>query len=98
MSAQLDFGDYWNTTSLTGNDLAARRQRAAVQEVEVLRMFRMHGSLGPWQVHDLLGKRWPITSIRRAINTLTGRKTLVKLDTYRVGNEGAREHVWAIAP
>lgn len=97
MSAQLDFGDYWNTTALAGDDLASRRKRAAAQEAAVLDLYRVYKRLGPWQVFDLLGKKWPITSIRRAINTLTGRKALVKLDTYRMGPEGAREHIWGLA-
>ena len=97
MSAQLSL-DYFNTTSLSGNDLASRRKRAAAQEAAVLDLYRVYGNLGPWQVFDLLGRRWPITSIRRAVNTLTGRKALVKLDTYRVGNEGAREHIWQVVP
>jgi hypothetical protein len=98
VSAQLSFGDFFNTTSLAGDDLATRRKRAAAQEAAVLGLYRVHGNLGPWQVFDLLGQRWPITSIRRAINTLTRHGALVKSDNYRVGNEGAREHIWGMAP
>ena len=63
-------------------------------------VFTTHGDLGPWQVHGLLSARghaWPITSIRRAITTLTKRGLLVKTTRGRhQGPEGAREHVWAL--
>ncbi len=94
--AALAFPGYWNTTHLTNPGLADRRQRAAAQEDAVLALYRQHGQLGPWQAFDLLGQRWPITSIRRAVNTLTRRGQLVKLDAYRMGPEGASEHIWAL--
>lgn len=87
--------EYFNTTHETGTDLADRRQRSAAQEDAVLALYRQHGQLGPWQAFHLLGERWPITSIRRAVNTLTKRGLLVKLDDYRLGSEGAREHLWS---
>lgn len=94
----LTFGDFYNTTNETGDDLADRRQRAAAQDDAVLALFRQHGQLGPWQVWELLASHgWPITSIRRAINTLTRRGQLVKLADYRMGPEGAREHLWGRA-
>lgn len=96
VSAQLSL-DYFNTTNLAGNDLADRRQRTRAQDDAVLALYRKHGQLSPWQAWELLGKQWPITSIRRAVNTLAGRKALVKLDTYRMGPEGAREHLWGLA-
>lgn len=90
-------GTYWNTTHLHGDELAARKAKAQVQEAAILALFRVHGTLGPWEVWELLDHKHPITSIRRAITNLTGRDLLVKTDTYRDGPEGAREHLWAVA-
>lgn len=95
MSAQVAI-PFYNTTHETGDTLTERKARAAAQDAAVLALYRKHGELGPWQVHALLGSRWPITSIRRAINTLTKRDELVKLAKYRIGAEGAREHLWAL--
>lgn len=98
MSAQLDLS-FFNTTRLTGDDLAARRKRAAAQDAAVLGIFTTHGALGPWQVQARLQARgydWPITSIRRAITTLTKRDLLVKTTGWHLGPEGAREHVWTL--
>lgn len=88
---------YFNTTNLAGDDLTERRKRAAAQEDAVLALYRKHGTLGPWQAWELTGQQWPITSVRRAINTLTRRGKLVKLSDYRMGPEGAREHLWGRA-
>jgi hypothetical protein len=88
---------YFNTTSLTGDDLTERRKRAAAQEDAVLALYRKHGQLGPWQAWELAGQQWPITSVRRAINTLTKRGALVKLPSYRMGPEGSKEHLWSRA-
>jgi hypothetical protein len=92
----MQLGLHWNTTNLSGDDLADRKRKAAVQEQAILALYRQHGQLGPWEVWRLTGEQWPITSIRRAINTLTRRGELVKLATYRMGPVGAREHVWSL--
>lgn len=94
MTSQAEF--YFNTTSERGAVLADRKARAAAQDAAILALYRRHGTLGPWQVHALTGEQWPITSVRRAINTLTRQNKLVKLDAYRMGPEGAREHLWAL--
>lgn len=90
-------GTYWNTTGYRGDELAARKAKAQVQEAAILALFRVHGTLGPWQVYELLERRHPITSVRRAITNLCGRDLLTKTDTYRDGPEGAREHLWRCA-
>lgn len=90
-------GTYWNTTLLQGDELAARKAKAQVQEAAILALFRVHGTLGPWQVYELLERKHPITSVRRAITNLAGRDLLTKTNDYRDGPEGAREHLWRAA-
>ena len=43
-----------------------------------------------------LGKNWPITSIRRAISTLTKAGKLTKTNELRMGRHGKKTHVWRI--
>lgn len=88
---------FYNTVSYAGDELAARKAKAQVQEAAILALFRVHGTLGPWQVWELLERRHPITSVRRAITNLAGRDLLAKTDSYRDGPEGAREHLWSAA-
>lgn len=88
---------YFNTVSYSGDELAARKAKAQVQEAAILALYRVHGTLGPWQVWELLDRKHPITSVRRAITNLAGRDLLAKTDSYRDGPEGAREHLWSAA-
>lgn len=96
-AASASRGEFFNTTHLAGGELAQRRRKAATQEDAVLALYRVHERLGPSQACEMLAYTdWPITSIRRAVNSLTKRGDLVKLSMYRMGPKGAREHLWAL--
>jgi hypothetical protein len=77
-------------------------EQARNQECAVLAIFeRLRRPLTPSEVHTLTtaaGKRWPITSIRRAVTGLE-RETgeLVKTDTTRDGPQGRPEYCWRLA-
>lgn len=99
----LDFSrqsaNYYNTTSYAGTDLAERKARVATQNAIVMGLFTIHVELTPSETERHLiarGLHWEITSIRRAITTLTDAKQLVKLQTKRQGTRGAQEHVWSL--
>lgn len=93
---------YFNTTSETGPQLAEYQAKAGEQNAEVLAVFKhLRRPLSPSQVlayypnppGALLP---PLTSIRRACNTLTKAKALVKTAMKRKGMYGRSEHYWAL--
>ena len=69
---------YYNTTKLEGEDLKKEEKNAKTQDSKILWYFKLNNlgeawriyGLTPWEVH-LHFKQWPITSIRRSINTLS---------------------------
>lgn len=71
---------YHNTTGKKGYDLNAAQVKASKQTEIILDLFRQHPrtSFTPWDVYNHLGQQMMITSIRRAITTLTDAGHLVK--------------------
>jgi hypothetical protein len=97
-SPQLDL--FYNTTHIKGIDLLKRHQSARGQCVEIIRFFISNpkGYFTPFEVQqqaDLM--HYPITSIRRAINTLTEANLLIKTDVMKPGEYGADNHCWRLA-
>jgi len=79
-------------------DLTILRGKAAKQDAAILRFFEVtKRRWSPWQVYHKFGDRWPITSVRRSINTLTAEGKLNKLGDTRKGRYGRKEHFWIIA-
>lgn len=93
---------FHNTTSLTGEELAQRVQRAASQKEAILTVFqaRRDGKYTASQVHQAFvnkaGKQWPVTSVRRAITDLMNEGHLVKLAETRPGPYGDSEHYYSL--
>lgn len=93
------FTSYHNTVPLTGNELLQAEDTAKRQEDEVLQLFMRYKRLTPWQTEarlNALGKKWPITSIRRAITNLTESGKLQKTGEKVVGPLGSKENAWEI--
>lgn len=92
---------FYQTTALTVSERNAAIARAEAQDERVLAVYRCAGRpLSPSEAHAQLeacGSREPLTSIRRAIHTLTAAGALVKLSVTRTGIYGAREHLWALS-
>lgn len=92
---------YYNTTGLAGQPLAESIAAAANQETAILTIYR--SACRPMSPSDVLaiceraGRRWPLTSIRRAITGLTGEGLLERLDLQRAGLYGKPEHLWRLA-
>lgn len=101
MSEQLGFGSYWNTTRLEGDALRDAVAKAEQQDAAILTIFRnASGPLSPsqvWALCEQAGKRWPITSVRRAISNLTDDRVLEMLESKRDGLYGRPEHEWRVA-
>lgn len=89
---------YFNTTHEAGAELAEAVNAAKAQDAVVLGLFRASGEpLSPsavWRCCLAVGHHWPLTSVRRAITTLTERALLVRTDCKVVGHYGRREHQW----
>jgi hypothetical protein len=89
---------YFNTTSLSGEDLKQAVIDAANQEDAILLIYQATGK--PYTPSAILGMttraghKWPITSIRRSISNLTDRKELVMLPNTKEGLYGKHEHYW----
>lgn len=94
-------GHFYQTTPITLHERAEAIARATAQDMRVLAVYRAAGRpLTPSEAHmqlEACGHREPITSIRRAINTLTKAGALVKLDETQRGPWQAIEHFWALS-
>lgn len=92
---------YFNTTRLKGDELRAAIRQAEKQEAAVLVIYENAvRPLSPSQVWHLCwqaGKQWPVTSVRRAIHTLTDRELLCKTDQLVRGPYRMPEHLWVKA-
>ena len=91
---------FFNTTRLTGDALRDAIRSAYKQDDAILTIYRhARGPLSPsdvWAQCERAGKGWPITSIRRAITTLTGTGELERLDVQKAGIYGKPEHLWVV--
>lgn len=96
---------FYNTTSETGPQLAEYQAKAGEQNETVLAIFHKAAKpLSPSQVLEWwrsvpsgCGKSLPpLTSIRRAITTLTQAGALVKTEAKRKGVYGRSEFVWRL--
>lgn len=94
---------YFQTTPLTVDEVRDALRSAKSQEVAILAVFRrLHRSaLTPSYVHSVfqrIGRKWPITSIRRAMSVLAADDgPLIKTDMVVRGPQGRPEHLWRLA-
>jgi hypothetical protein len=92
---QLDI--FYNTTHLNASELKIRRLNNAYQNGRILKFFEDNpaGYFTPFEVQFYSGlERTPITSIRRALSTLTSAGLIIKTDRLREGEYGALNHTW----
>ncbi len=92
---------FYNTINLAGKELSDAQQNALTQEQRILRWFIGEGvyfSFGPSAVRNcVFDQNTPLTSVRRAMTSLTGRGDLVKLEHTTIGTYGKPEHLWTVA-
>ena len=95
---------YHNTTHSRGVELAAYNARARSQEEAIMYLFRtsVERLWAPSAVRNRLiarfGKRWPLTSVRRAMTNLTTAGTLEKTDQQVKGPYDRPEYQWRLPP
>lgn len=94
---------FWNTTGLTGDELRAAIVAAKRQEDAVLAIYKAHGrALSPsdvWGIGTRAGRKWLLTSVRRAISNLSAGDAapLWRTERSKTGMHGSRERLWALA-
>lgn len=93
--------EFYNTISLSGDDLTEARESNKHQNDVILEIFRTcNEALTPFEVQDCLFAkkiyRWPITSIRRAITDLQKLGKLIKTSQMRSGRYGKPNYCWQI--
>ena len=87
---------HFNTTKEVGEKLKEYGESAGQQNKEVLAIFLRLKIASPSQVHSRMNTNAPLTSIRRAITTLTTDGHLIKTDTKVDGPFGRPEFVWRL--
>ena len=89
---------YYNTNIEAGLVLTNSQRIALNQNQLVLEVFTQNANIGftPDEVHDIVPGYGPITSIRRAISTLTKDGKLTKTEELRKGMWGKQTHVWRL--
>ena len=90
---------YYNTNNESGLDLRESWIATAKQDELILRLFILqpNASFTPDEIEaacQRCNRMWPITSIRRAINTLTKHGNLTKTSELRKGKYGKNTHTW----
>lgn len=90
---------YYNTNNQSGQELGNSWTATAKQDALILSIFMAtpNSSFTPDEIDDqcrLLSREWPVTSIRRAINTLTKHGNLAKTSELRKGKYGKNTHTW----
>jgi hypothetical protein len=93
---------FYRTVPMDAQPLREAIEQAKRQEDAIHAIFLRfpHLKLAPSQVHELVtkaGKRWPITSIRRAITDLEHADVLTKTRTLHIGPHGRFEYRWQLA-
>ena len=93
---------YYNTTKETSKELAISKFKAYTQEEYIMDIFHDRESIKmtPSEVCYIFCEEYkdvPLTSIRRAITSLTNRYQLVKTDKMKMGLYGKLEHCWRLA-
>ena len=96
---------YYNTNEENGQDLIESRTKSIKQDDLILSIYnswRQSDGLTPSEVEEILihhhDKSWPLTSIRRAISTLTDSGKLTKTNKLRGGKYNKNEHIWKFKP
>lgn len=96
MQAQNSF---YNTVPISGIDLSQAEKNAKGQEALVLEVYRKYpqNQFTPFEMLELIGINYPVTSIRRALTNLTSKGLLIKTEAKRKGKYGMVNNTWRLA-
>jgi len=92
---------YYNTNENAGIYLREAWTQTAKQDELILQLFVDNPTQGysPEDVESRcldLGKEWPITSVRRAMSTLTKQGKLTKTSELQQSSYGKNAHLWRL--
>tara|TARA_R110000824_G_scaffold343611_1_gene530241 strand:- start:1912 stop:2199 length:288 start_codon:yes stop_codon:yes gene_type:complete len=90
---------HYNTTNEYGDNIIKARNDALKQDQRVLAVFQAFSGreLSPWIVRAKMETNAPITSIRRAINTLSKDGKIKKTKTKLMGPFGKPSYCWKLS-
>jgi len=96
MGTQIDM--FHNTIDLLPSQKAEREVKASKQNDQILKLFQQHKycDFTPSEVYIRFGQQWPLTSVRRAISTLTKMGLLWKTDNRRRGLFNELNYTWRL--
>lgn len=91
---------FYNTNNLSGAELKLAVINATKQE-DAIRLIYLHTrkKWTPWDIHGMMtraGKKFPITSCRRAITNLMQKGELTKTSEMKIGEYNSPEHFYQI--
>ena len=90
--------DFFNTIKEAGIDLQIAIRKAKNQNERILKIMKLSDKpMTPFDVqsvYQLIFPSIPITSIRRAMSTLTDNGELIKMEQMKVEQYGAKNHLW----
>ena len=94
-------GETFKTEHFTDDQDAKLKRNAKSQEARILEFFREYvpawGAVGASVIWQHISSEFePVTSIRRALNSLAKQGKVEKTDGLRVGYYGANEHLWRL--
>lgn len=92
---------FFNTLSLAGRVRLEAEHKAKNQEGKILRFFLQHpdATYAPSSVAEyVFDENTPLTSVRRAMTSLTKSDDLIMLQLQTIGPYGKPEHHWMLHP
>ena len=89
---------YYNTTRVSGAELARYESSAAGQEERVLALFRQFPDrlISPVQVHTIVMPGAPRRSVARSLRNLVMHRHLIKTDEQVAGRYGRPNYLWRL--
>ena len=87
---------FFNTNKEVGKELEISKVKAVTQDEEILTIFieNQDRSISAWDITEFLA--YPITSIRRGINTLYKQGKLLKSNKTKIGVYGKKCLCWKL--
>lgn len=98
-----DNNNYFNTTDLCETELEEAQEKSLCQREIILKVFKDNSidQLTPFDVQRKLyriGYRYPITSIRARMTSLTKEGLLIRSSVAdAIGNYNAKNHTWKLS-
>ncbi len=88
---------FYNTNQESFKEVFDSSIKTANQSDVIFKLLQTANTpMSPSMIYKILGQKWPITSIRRAITNLTDKGKIVKTQKTTKGIYGKKEHLWSL--